>query len=173
MDSSVRAADTFSNVAFWAAAAVIWLEFAERSYAEAMSVSLIFVGLWSAAFHATNADHARHLDEIGIYAVLSVLLVAAVAGWLGLGETPFIHIIMMAVWLTLTAFHQQIDSHVFVPAMMAVAFLLIFITGDTVLALFAATLAILAWFVNKHGGYGHAGWHVCVAVAAFLAFIAI
>lgn len=167
---SVQAADTFTNVAYVAAGLYVLLELLQP-YHVAMAAALFFLGLVSGLFHATSARLAQSLDEIGMYAVLSVLFWAAVAGTF---VVDGIYLIMVASWLVLTAFHRELDSHKWVPGIAVATFLVIMLLGSKLLGLVAVGLFILAWLANQHiSDYGHAIWHVLTAAALTVAFAAV
>jgi channel protein (hemolysin III family) len=182
--------NTYSNLAYLAAG--LYLQFSlDTPAAFVFAVTMTYLCIGSALFHALTTKWAGMLDVTGIYAVFTAIAVYALAALLGLGghvhvSTAMFVVAGAAVLVLSPRYHKRMRLVIALCLGGAYAMLLLrmWSTGDwdplryggISLALFVA--GYLSWEADKRRRFvprpwGHGFWHLFTAAASAVVFYAI
>jgi hypothetical protein len=169
--------NTFSNLAYFAAAIVVYRAF-DTLPAGVLAASLTLLGVGSSMYHGTKAMWAARMDHAGMYAVFGSLAVYCVLPNHPAG--PYVMLGAAAVFAIGFAFVMPGDLN----ARMGLLLILLSIRGYLLGRVFLSTLSLIVfavafavWQLDKHttilSRFGHAIWHVFTAAAIALMFAAV
>lgn len=169
--------NTFSNLAYIAAAWVVWQTFPGLP-AVVLAASLVLLGIGSSMYHGTKAMWAAKMDHAGMYAVFGSLAIYCVAP--ADPAMPYVMLAGAAAFAIGFAFVAPGDLNARMGLLLALLSIRGFLIGRILLSglsLGFFALAFAAWQLDKRttllSRFGHAIWHLFTAIAIVLMFAAI
>jgi predicted membrane channel-forming protein YqfA (hemolysin III family) len=182
--------NTHSNLAYLAAGLYMYF-FLETEPAFVFAVTMTYLCIGSALYHATSTKWSGMLDVTGIFTVYTGLLVYAVAAVAGVG-TAHVTPMLMFVVAGLSAFllsrryarNMRMVIAIGLGGTFAALLVHMFLRGDwsslryVLISLVLLAGAYAAWMLDrarKLGPYpwGHGAWHLLTAVGSAVALYAV
>jgi len=169
--------NTFSNLAYFAAAWIVYSTFGNLP-AAVLAASLTLLGAGSAMYHGTKAMWGARLDHAGMYAVFGCLAIYCVAP--AHPAMPYVMLAGAAVFAIGFALVAPGDLNARMGILLALMSIRGFLLSHTLLSavslgLFAVAFA--AWLLDQRttvlSRFGHALWHVFTAAAIAVMFAAV
>lgn len=182
--------NTHSNIAYLAAGLYMYFRL-ETEPAFVFAVTMTYLAIGSALYHATSTKWAGMLDVTGIFTVYTAMLVYAIAAVLGAGQAHVIPMLMFAAaGLAAFALSRRYARHMrtVIAVCLGGTFLALAIymwrRGDwsagryILISLVLLAAAYTAWSLDRARKlgpipWGHGAWHVLTAVGIAVALFAV
>jgi predicted membrane channel-forming protein YqfA (hemolysin III family) len=182
--------NTHSNIAYLAAGLYMYF-FLETEPAFVFAVTMTYLAIGSALYHATSTKWAGMLDVTGIFTVYTALLVYAIAAVTGVGQAHVIPMLMFAA-AGLTAFllsrrygrHMRMVIAICLGGTFLALVIYMWRRGDwsagryILVSLVLLGAAYTCWSLDRARKlgripWGHGAWHVLTAAGSAVAIYAV